>query len=267
MPDVHVPGMGNVPRKGLIAGLIVGAVGIGYFYIKHKESASTATASTASPNAYGYGYGGYGYGSYGYNNPAFNEPYIGGEYGYGGLYGYGIGEGYGVGSSTAPAAVVTTNAAWAQAAENYLTSQGGYDAGTVAAALGIYITGSTLSTAQQAIVEAAIAFEGYPPDAGANGYPPAMHTSAATGQGGGSGTGTGTGTGTGSGTKNITVPNVQGKRLLTGVAQLKAAGLKTHNSGFSAKSLNYIVSQTPGAGTKVASGTTVDLGLSQTKPK
>jgi hypothetical protein len=265
MPDVHVPGMGNVPRKGLIAGLIVGVAGIGYFYIKHKENSTSTTASTTAPSTYGYGYG---YGGYGYSNPAFNEPYIGGEYGYGGAYGYGIGEGYGVGSSTAPTALATTNAAWAQAAENYLTNSGGYDAGTVAAALGIYITGSTLTAAQQAVVEAAIAFEGYPPDAGANGYPPAMHTSTATGQGGGSGTGTGTGTGTGSGTKTITVPNVQGKRAMTAVATIKAAGLRSHLGGpFSKNALNYVASQTPGAGTKVASGTTVDLGITQTKPK
>lgn len=256
MPDVHIPGIGNVPRGGVIVGAVVGVVGAFYLYEKHKNSAAS---TTATPGSYGYGYG---YGGYGYSNPAFNEPYIGGEYGYGGLYGYGIGEGYGVGSSVAPTQVVTTNAAWAQAAENYLTENGGYDPATVAAALGIYITGSTLSAAQQAVVEAAIAFEGYPPIAGASGYPPAMHTSAATGQGGGTGT-----TGTGTGAKTITVPKVTGLRLLTGVAKIKAVGLKTHNSGFAAKSLNYIVSQTPGAGTKVASGTTVDLGLSQTKPK
>lgn len=265
MPSVHVPGIGNVPRGGLIAGVIVGVGGGLYLYVKHKDSKSS-TASTASTAAYGYGYGAYGYGSYGYNNPAFNEPYIGGEYGYGGAYGYGIGEGYGVGSSTAPTQLATTNAAWAQAAENYLTETGGYDAGTVAAALGIYITGSTLSAAQQAVVEAAIAFEGYPPNPGASGYPPAMHTSAATGQGGGSGSGSGSG-GSGTGAKTIAVPKVTGMRLLTGAAKIKAAGLKSHNSGFTSKSLNYIVSQTPGAGTKVASGTTIDLGLSQTKPK
>lgn len=264
MPDIHVPGIGNVPRAGLIGGVVIGGgVGI-YLWYRHKESASSTPAAAAgSSAAYGYGYG-YGYGGYGYNNPAFNEPYIGGEYGYGGLYGYGIGEGYGVGTATPPVQDVTTNAAWAQAAENYLTENGGYDPATVAAALGIYITGSTLSAAQQAVVEAAIAFEGYPPNAGASGYPPAMHTSTSTGQGGGGGSGSGGG---GTGAKTIAVPNVSGLRLLTGVAKIKAAGLKTHNSGFSGKSLNYIVSQTPGAGTKVASGTTVDLGLSPTKPK
>lgn len=260
MPDVHIPGVGNVPRGGVIAGGIVAVVVTFYLYEKHKNSAATASTTSTAPGQYGYGYG---YGGYGYSNPAFNEPYVGGEYGYGGLYGYGIGEGYGEGSPTPPIVPITTNAAWAQAAENYLTENGGYDAGTVAAALGIYITGSTLSAAQQAIVEAAIAFEGYPPTAGASGYPPALHTSASAGQGGGTGTGSGGGTGA----KTIAVPNVRGQRLLTGVAKIKAVGLKTHNSGFSSKSLNYIVSQTPGAGTKVASGTTVDLGLSPTKPK
>lgn len=255
MPDVHIPGIGNVPRGGVIAGAVVGIVGAFYLYEKHKSSAAS-TVST--PGQYGYGYG---YGGYGYSNPAFNEPYIGGEYGYGGLYGYGIGEGYGVGSPTPPVAPVTTNAAWAQAAENYLTETGGYDAGTVAAALGIYITGSTLSAAQQAIVEAAIAFEGYPPTAGASGYPPAMHTSTSTGQGGGSGGG-------GTGGKTITVPNVEGKRVMTAITQIHALGLKTSlNSNFIKSAANYVSSQTPGAGTKVASGTTVALNSTQTKPK
>jgi hypothetical protein len=265
MPDVHVPGIGNVPRAGVIAGVVIGGAGGLYLYVKHKDS-KASTASTASTAAYGYGYGAYGYGSYGYSNPAFNEPYIGGEYGYGGAYGYGIGEGYGVGSPTPPPTqLATTNAAWAQAAENYLTETGGYDAGTVAAALGIYITGSTLSAAQQAVVEAAIAFEGYPPNPGASGYPPAMHTSASTGQGGGSGSGSGGG---GTGAKTITVPNVQGKRVMTAVAQLKALGLKAGlNSAFNKNALNYVSSQTPGAGTKVASGTKVDLNSTQTKPK
>jgi PASTA domain len=266
MPDIHIPGIGNVPRGGLIAGMVVGVGGGLYLWYKHKESASTTTAPATGTSAYGYGGSayGYGYGGYGYNNPAFNEPYISGEYGYGGAYGYGIGEGYGVGDPTAPTVptqLATTNAAWAQAAENYLTNEGQYDAATVAAALGIYITGSTLSAAQQSVVEAAIAFEGYPPVPGASGYPPAMHTSASTGQGGGGGTGTGSG-------KTVTVPKVTGGRVSAANVKLTLVGLKSHLSGNrTAGKAYYVASQTPGAGTKVASGTTVDLGITPTKPK
>lgn len=178
----------KMPKGKLAIGLVAGA-GVGglYLWSKHKAASSAAT-STAG---YGYGYGGYGY-----NNPSFGAlqtPQYGyGAYGYG-YYGYG-GEfagagGYGV--STPPISapsVSSTNAGWAGAAESYLTGQTGADPATVAAALGKYITGQTLSTADQSIVEQAIAFEGYPPTAGANGYPPSMHMSPAGGQSGGGGT-------------------------------------------------------------------------------
>lgn len=56
----------------------------------------------------------------------------------------------------------TTNAQWAQAAEEYMTQQG-YDALAVAAALGKYLTNQNLTDDQLSIVQTAIAFEGYPP--------------------------------------------------------------------------------------------------------
>jgi hypothetical protein len=76
---------------------------------------------------------------------------------------------------TSPVATTTTfsnNAAWAQAAETYMGSDG---ADAIAAAISKYIAGQQMSTAQQQIVQEAIAAEGYPPVAGANGYPPAMN--------------------------------------------------------------------------------------------
>lgn len=266
MPDVHVPGIGNVPRGGLIAGVIVGIGGGLYLYIKHKEKASAST--TATSGAYGYGYGSsYGYGGYGYNNPAFNEPYIGGEYGYGGLYGYGIGEGYGVGSPyppSAPTQVATSNAAWAQAAENYLTTTGGYDPGTVAAALGIYIAGSTLSAAQQSVVEAAIAFEGYPPTAGPDNYPPNMKTSPATGQ---SGTGTGTtGTGgsgsTGTTTATVRIPSVSGQSATNALNAVRKAGFSASTKPFRNPLNTYVATGTsPSGSAKKGSHVTVNVSI------
>lgn len=253
MPDVHVPGLGNVPRGGLIAGIVIGIGGGLYIYIKHKENASTATATPATgTSAYGYG-GNYGYGGYGYNSPAFNEPYISGEYGYGGAYGYGIGEGYGVGSPvppTVPTQLATTNAAWAQAAENYLTNTGGYDAGTVAAALGIYIAGSTLSTDQQSVVEAAIAFQGYPPNPGPNGYPPAMKTSPSTGQG------------SSSSSTSIKVPDVIGLSIDNAGVSLSQAGLKILVISPPVRNHNYtysITTQTPKAGATATKNSSVKV--------
>jgi hypothetical protein len=247
--------MGKNVKGGYIIGGIAGIAGLGYFWYKHKQSA--ATAATPATSAYGYG-NQYGYGGYGYNNPAFNEPYIGGEYGYGGAYGYGIGEGYGVGSPyppNAPTQLATTNAAWAQAAEQYLSQTGGYDAGTVAAALGIYITGSTLSAAQQAVVEAAIAFEGYPPQSGANGYPPAMHTSTSTGQGGGGGGGGGT-------NGKVTVPSITGLSIDNAGVTLSSEGLKIRVISPPVRNHQFtytILTQTPKAGSQANKNSSVNV--------
>jgi LysM repeat protein len=88
----------------------------------------------------------------------------------------------------------TSNAAWSQAAQEYITNYSGGDAATVSAALGAYITGSYVTPAQQNIIEQAIAFDGAPPQSGANGYPPSINTTPPS---------TGTGTGTGGTTKTI----------------------------------------------------------------
>jgi hypothetical protein len=183
----------KLPKSKLaIGGIVVGA-GVGGLWLYSKHKAASAAAAPSS-SAFGYGYG---YGGYGYNNPAFAAASTPIEYGYGqygyGYYGYG-GEFAGLGGYGSPTppisapSVASTNAGWAAASETYLTGQTGADPATVAAALGKYITGQNLSTAEQSIAEQAIAFEGYPPTAGANNYPPNMHTSPATGQGGGTGT-------------------------------------------------------------------------------
>lgn len=65
-----------------------------------------------------------------------------------------------------------TNAAWAQAAEQYMGSDG-HDA--IAAALGRYLHGDDVSEAQKTTIEEAIAAEGQPPVAGPGGYPPSIH--------------------------------------------------------------------------------------------
>lgn len=182
-----VPGLGEVPKPVLIIGGIGGVAVTAYLYMKHKAAASQAAAT---PPAAGYGYG-YGYGAYGYSNPAFaaaSTPY---EYGYGamgyGYYGYG-GEFAGLGGYGSPypvtstATAATTNAGWAEAAETYLAGQTGANPATVAAALGKYITGASVTSDQEAIIQQAIAFEGYPPDPGPNNYPPSIKTTGTSGQ-------------------------------------------------------------------------------------
>ena len=180
MSDVKVPILGNVPKPVLLGGIAtVVAVGA-YVFVKHKNSAATPTGNAA----YGYGMAAYGYGltnvplEYGYGSAGY------GYYGYGGSFG-GLG---GYGSPTPPApvsvapSVATTNQGWAQASANYLTGTAGMDPGAVAHALGLYITGASMNATDEGIVSAAIAFQGYPPQAGTNGYPPNINTTGTTGQ-------------------------------------------------------------------------------------
>lgn len=245
---VHIPGMGNVPKKGVvIGGVLASGVGI-YIYFKHKNSAAAtttpaATTGTGSGYGYGYGYGSYAntYG-YGYGALALGASgALSGAYGYGG-FGYG-GFGYGgfpgVGVSVPPtAAPASTNAAWAQEAEAYLSSTGGYNPITVTTALGIYLTGSTLSAAQAQVVEAAIAFEGFPPVSAAGGFPPGLHTATSGGQTGttpaapkpGSGKGKETGKRHISG--GIQSLNAWAKENKTSVGEITTTTDQNYQSGF-----------------------------------
>jgi len=79
-----------------------------------------------------------------------------------------------VGTNSIP--VFTSNAVWAQYAEQLLGSDGN-DA--TSAALGAYLTGAQLTEAQTSLVEEAIAVANYPPVPGPTGYPPSMNVSTA----------------------------------------------------------------------------------------
>lgn len=184
---VKVPLLGNVPKGGLFAGgLAVVGVG-GYMLWKHMKKSSPPIPPTGpqvpgnTPTAAGYGYA-YGYGSYAGQMPS--------QYGYGyGPYGYGFGQ-YGGGSTGSYGygggpVVATTNAQWAQNATTALVNQG-YPSTSVLTALGAYLAGKqiTQGSSQDTTIQAAIALEGYPPQPGTTGYPPAVNYSGTGGQGG-----------------------------------------------------------------------------------
>src|ERR1700677_1999519 len=174
MADAKVPGIGGVNKPTLY---IAGVAGIGavlYAYIKHKKADAAAAAAPAAASAYGYGAYSYGYGqelSEQEQALAAEGEYGYGAYGYGGIGGYGIGTSIPVTSTNTP---VATNAEWAQYAQQFLVNQG-YDSMTVGNALGAYITGANVG-ANENIVQAAIAFEGYPPIPGTNNEPPNINT-------------------------------------------------------------------------------------------
>jgi hypothetical protein len=242
-----------------------GAAGVGglYLYEKHKGSGASVPAAAAYGYGAGAGYGyAYGYGAYG--TAGFESPSGVGAiapgyyYGYGPFaYGYGAGGGVGVGVPAPPAPQsATTNAQWAAAAQQSLVNEG-FSSVAAAEALGEYITGQTLTSDQETIVNAAIAAENYPPVAGATGYPPAMHTSPQTGQGGGTTTSA----------TQVTVPNVTKSRTEVGKARLKAAGFKvTQTPATTPKGKSTtITSQNPTGGKKAAKGSTVTIAVSVNK--
>lgn len=143
--------------------IIIGAVGaaglVAWYIIKGRGSkqSSTDLASQGIDPATGVPfaqeYGGYGAAGgagtpslYGYYDPNTGQ-FISGA---------------GAGGSGGFVLAPSTNAEWAQQAEAYLTGIG-YDAMTVAAALGKYLTGQTITSDQAGIVAAAKGFFGTPP--------------------------------------------------------------------------------------------------------
>jgi hypothetical protein len=189
MPEtLHMPGSQmSTGRKvtWVAGGLGLFIVGL-YIYKKRKaaqqdQSGATTTDQSGIDPSTGLPYS---QESGGQIDPTTGVPYSQ-EYGYGGGYGLGYGGGgFGGGfpwwqqpppSSTMQ--TVTTNAQWAQASEAYLQSLG-YNPEKVALALGRYLSGQGLTNDEFNIVEAAIGFEGQPPQ----GAPPPHHIKPVGGQ-------------------------------------------------------------------------------------
>lgn len=196
MADVKLPGVGPVSKKWVVIIVGASAVTIGYVVIRRKSSAAAATTSTDTTT-------GDGTDTSGQIDPetgdiagsaqdqmdlASLQDSGYGTYGDTGLGAAGYGTYYPPVASTIPGAGgFTTNGEWSQQAETDLGGVG-VNQTTLAAALGNYLTGRQLSSAQESLVNQAIAMEGYPPVGGTGGYPPAMRTSS-TNTGGGSGPG------------------------------------------------------------------------------
>lgn len=179
---------GMSKNEALIAG-IGGSLLLGftvYRYSQQKKASDAAATAAAAAQAPGTGAGtsdgvdpatGFPYGSTedaaaltaqsGYNSPLAGLGYSDQSY----LYG---GSPYYPGSPNSGGGF-TSNAQWAQAAEDYLVNTAGGNSNTVGNALGKYITGQNVTdTNMQAVINQAIAFEGYPPIPGPDGYPPSI---------------------------------------------------------------------------------------------
>jgi hypothetical protein len=273
MPDtVNVLGH-QLNKSTVVTGAIVGTGALAYSlykWEKEKKAAAASATTTTTPSAYGYGsqqyaygygapnqyYGyGFGYGTTGAEENGGTWEYGYGEYGYGyynsatGAY-EGVGSGSTAGSNPPPStATPTTNPEWVTAATSELVNEG-YSGQTVSAALGAYILGQPLTSAQITIVQSAIGLAGDPPQSGTNGYPPAYKTT--------SGTTGGQGT-------QVTVPNVVGMKGEDARKTVQDLGLKSSQSpGVPKGKTSTVSTQSPKAGTKVNSGSTVTMKLKVT---
>jgi hypothetical protein len=176
---VTLPGVGSIPKKSMYIGVGVVIFIIGIAWYRSKKSASTAAAasvaaagSTTTDPATGFPYG---------------SPEDAAALAAQAQYQSPGGAGYGYGGNTPGTTNISqgtgfqSNAQWAQAVEDYLVNTAGTGdsayMSVVGNAIGKYLTGQALSPDQVNIVEQGIAFEGSPPVAGTNGYPPSFRTS------------------------------------------------------------------------------------------
>ena len=144
------------------------------------------------------------------------------------------------GTTTVPGTTYGSNAAWAQAVEAGLTDIG-YSATDVSAALGRYLGSLPETTAQAAIVEAALAEFGDPPVGSFRVILAPSPKPPVTGGGG------------------IEVPDVEGTDVEQATQILTSAGFKVHGPAGKKGETHVVTGQEPKAGAREAMGTMVHL--------
>lgn len=160
--------VGAVPKKtaALVGGAIALLVAVMYFRGKKQSAAtSTAGASTEINPATGFIYG----------SPE-DAAAMAAQANF--QTGGSVGGGGGGGGST-PGTGFTNNAQWVQSTITGMTNSGIIqDASALSVALGKYIAGQPVGndSVVRSLIEQAIAFNGPPPLAGPNGYPPSINT-------------------------------------------------------------------------------------------
>lgn len=236
--------LGPMKKKTAAIAGVGGIAVIGIVYYRSKQSAAanaaaTTTAATDAANQTGIDPAtGFPYGSA--EDSAMLAQQQGISYN---PYGGGGGQQY-PGSVGPP---FTSNWTWAQFCEQTMGSTG---SDAIAAALGHYLTGAPLQSGEPTIVDQAIAIGGYPPTAGPNGFPPSLNTDnppppppPPPGQ--------------------VAVPSVVGMETDAGTRAITAAGLKFSRPHLKPGVGSTITSESPAAGTMVASGSTVTLQIKE----
>ena len=165
--------LGKVPKKGA---LIVGAGGaavLGIVWYRSKQQSSQAATDTSQSQDQGIDPAtGFPYGSP--EDVAAEQQIQASSGGYGPLYNYGGGGYGGYNPNPQGPGSYTSNAQWAQAAEDYLVNTLGESPADVGNALGKYITGQAVTSDQRAFIEQAIAFAGAVPVPASDGFPPSI---------------------------------------------------------------------------------------------
>ena len=165
--------IGKVPKKGALFVGVGGAAVLGIVWYRSKQQAaqsSTDTSQTDQSNidpATGFPYGSA-------EDVAAEQQIQASSGGYGPLYNYGLGGGGGYNPNPQGPGSYTSNAQWAQAAEDYLVNTVGESPTDVGNALGKYLTGQAVTSDQKAFIEQAIAFAGAAPVPGTDGFPPSI---------------------------------------------------------------------------------------------
>ena len=259
--SVKLPGLGHVHKKTLMIGGLVGGGVLAYAYYRRAKNAGSSSGSAAASSTAaidpqtGYPTGSpedlaalqaQGSGTLDSGLGGSIDPVTGFEYGteqdqqaLQDEQGLGGGGG-GTTGTTSP----LTNSQWEQQALGDLEAGGVGQATITAAESGLprYLAKLTLSADQVTAVQLCVGLAGPPPAGGpysilAAPVPP-------TPPGGGT----------------VTVPNVERMHAQDAVNALQKAGLVAHlNRGTPPGKTGTILSQTPGAGKKVAKGSTVDL--------
>lgn len=251
MAEVKIPGIGNVDRKWLIGGALIGAAAGIIIWVRRRNAAATApTAAADTTGTAGTGYDpnldpatGYDYGTAA-DQAALSaqgqyDPYAGS----GGLYGSGglppIDITLTQTPTKTPGPKPVTEAEWISQAASLLHSEAGVGRAAAAEALTEWVAGQTITAQQAQYVREALALNGNPP----NGAPPIhLHH-------GHSG---------GPGKTKVKVPNVTGKNGTQARNELAAHHLKDRvQPGW--KATSYVLRQSPAAGAEVDEGSTVTL--------
>jgi hypothetical protein len=250
---VKIPGFGQVKKRTAQIGAVAAvALVVGYIYVRNRKGSAASSAaaggtvtdaagnvcSALDPNS-NYCPGSPQDQAY-YSNQSGVLPGGSGS----GIVGYDQ-QGNPIYASSTPAPVIgpgsfINNAQWAQYAEQAMGSDG---SDTIAAALGKYITGGEVTTAQVTTIDEAIAIAGYPPVPGPGGKPPSINQVGDKSGGGGGGK------------KDVTkqVPNVVGEHGETAFDVLAAAGFNKVTqipASTPRGKTTTVTSQTPRAGAK-----------------